>query len=182
MNFIRHAALAAYYLGTRTRRRQETARRASVGTEPVSVLFYHRVADTHPNDWTIDTRTFTRQVNWLARNFDLVDLAEAQRRPATGSNSRPTVCITFDDGYISIYDTAFPLLQEFGFPFTLFLSTGPINDALRGYMSSAANLFPTTSRQTCRCHRIRRMNFVRWQTPVSRLALTRAPTPTWAKP
>jgi len=46
-----------------------------------------------------------------------------------------SVAITFDDGYESIFDNAFPLLQEFGFPFALFLSTGPIDRQQQGYMS-----------------------------------------------
>ena len=46
-----------------------------------------------------------------------------------------TVAITFDDGYISIYDTAFPMLQSYGFPFTLFLSTGPIDKQQQNYMN-----------------------------------------------
>ena len=46
-----------------------------------------------------------------------------------------SVAITFDDGYISIYDTAFPMLQSYGFPFTLFLSTGPIDKQQQNYMN-----------------------------------------------
>ena len=46
-----------------------------------------------------------------------------------------SIAITFDDGYISIYDTAFPMLQSYGFPFTLFLSTGPIDKQQQNYMN-----------------------------------------------
>ena len=46
-----------------------------------------------------------------------------------------SVVITFDDGYKSIFDEAFPLLQTYGYPFTLFLSTGPIDDGLNNYMT-----------------------------------------------
>ena len=45
------------------------------------------------------------------------------------------VVITFDDGYSSIFDTAFPMLKNYGFPFTLFLSTEPIDDGLSNYMN-----------------------------------------------
>ena len=45
------------------------------------------------------------------------------------------VAITFDDGYISIYDTAFPMLQSYGFPFTLFLSTGPIDRQQQNFIN-----------------------------------------------
>ena len=36
-----------------------------------------------------------------------------------------TAAITFDDGYISIYDTAWPLLRARGWPFTVFVNTEP---------------------------------------------------------
>ena len=46
-----------------------------------------------------------------------------------------TISITFDDGYISIYEEAFPILQSFGFPFALFVSTDPLNRNQTNYMN-----------------------------------------------
>ena len=43
---------------------------------PVSILFYHRVADDDPNPWTISCDAFKQQVDWLANHFDLVSLEE----------------------------------------------------------------------------------------------------------
>lgn len=92
------------------------------GQLPVSILFYHRVADTFLNGWTISREGFTLQLDWLQANFDLVSLAEAQRRVASGFNDRPTVCITFDDGYAENSEFALPLLLERRIPFTYFVT------------------------------------------------------------
>ncbi|MEX2131120.1 MAG: polysaccharide deacetylase family protein, partial [Pseudohongiellaceae bacterium] len=46
-----------------------------------------------------------------------------------------SIAITFDDGYLSLYTEAFPMLQSFGFPFTLFVSTQPIDDNQNGFMN-----------------------------------------------
>jgi peptidoglycan/xylan/chitin deacetylase (PgdA/CDA1 family) len=97
-------------------------KRVRAGQVPISVLFYHRVADTHANDWTISTRGFDRQIRWLRDNFDLISLDEAQRRIRSGENSRPAVCITFDDGYSDNCDFAIPRLKESGIPCTYFVS------------------------------------------------------------
>lgn len=98
----------------------------SQGKLPVAILFYHRVADTHLNDWTITHQGFREHLDWLQANFDLVSLAECQRRIASGFNNRATVAITFDDGYAENSDYALPLLLERRIPFTYFVTLGHV--------------------------------------------------------
>lgn len=91
------------------------------GTMPVHVLFYHRICDDRANDWTMRVSEFEVQISWLAKNFDIVSLQEAQQRIASGHNTRPTVSITFDDGYADNGLHAIPLLMKRGLPFTYFV-------------------------------------------------------------
>jgi peptidoglycan/xylan/chitin deacetylase (PgdA/CDA1 family) len=125
----KQCALAAYYGATLPARRRAAIDRAARHTEPIRILFYHRVADEFPNDWTMSTREFGRQVRWLHEHFELVSLAEAQKRIVAGSNSVPAACITFDDGYADNMQFAVPFLLERNVPFTYFVST---NHVLRG--------------------------------------------------
>jgi polysaccharide transporter, PST family len=120
---LRTCGLSAYYHATIPYRAWRSARRAAIGSSPVMVLFYHRVAATHDNSWTTSPQVFERQINWLQRNFDLISLEESQRRLASGSNCRPSVSITFDDGYGENCDMAIPLLLERAIPFTYFVSS-----------------------------------------------------------
>jgi len=115
--------LGAYYLATLPARRRASIHRAAEYREPIRVLFYHRVADDVPNGWTICTKTFAAQIDWIRKRFDVVTLAEAQQRIASGKSRRPTVCITFDDGYGDNCRTAIPLLLKNRIPFTYFVST-----------------------------------------------------------
>ena len=46
-----------------------------------------------------------------------------------------TVAITVDDAYLSVYTQAWPRLKEYGFPFTIFVATDPVDNNLRNYMS-----------------------------------------------
>jgi peptidoglycan/xylan/chitin deacetylase (PgdA/CDA1 family) len=118
--------LNAYYFSTLRARRRAAAQRAARHCEPVRVLFYHRVADECFNAWTISKRGFARQIHWLRRHFDILTLAEAQRRISTGRNDRPAACITFDDGYADNHRFAVPLLLRYEIPFTYFVSTNHV--------------------------------------------------------
>lgn len=120
---VRLGLLYAYYQSTRLQRSYRLRRASAAGQAPVMVLFYHRVADDALNDWTCPFRTFARQMRWLKRRFDMVSLAEAQRRLASGCNRRPAVSITFDDGYADNCRRAIPLLLRERIPCTYFVSS-----------------------------------------------------------
>ncbi len=129
MTLLTNCLVETYYLATLPARRRAAIDRAARQAEPVRVMFYHRVADEHPNDWTISTRGFAAQIRWLRSRFDVVSLAEAQARITAGRNRFPTACITFDDGYADNMRFAVPLLLRRKIPFTYFVST---NHVLRG--------------------------------------------------
>lgn len=125
MNWWNKLLVAGYVSGTWPYRCVANAQAARRGRAPVMVLFYHRIADEHPNAWTMSNATFTRQIDWLQRWFDLISLEEAQRRIRHG-NHRPAVSITFDDGYGDNCHHALPLLIERRIPGTYFVSTGHV--------------------------------------------------------
>ena len=122
MSALKNSLIQAYHYITWPWRKYETAQREKKLSIPISILFYHRVANEHPNDWTISESDFERQIDWMQKNLDLISLNEAQKRIRTG-NSRPAVSITFDDGYAENCSFALPLLIERNIPFTYFVTT-----------------------------------------------------------
>ena len=116
-------ALGAYYYATLPDRKRRNAARAENGDAPVMVLFYHRVADHSPNDWTISEARFARQIHWLQSNFELISLETAQQRIEQRANLDPAVVITFDDGYADNCRFALPLLIKERIPFTYFVTS-----------------------------------------------------------
>ncbi len=130
MNIAKRLLLAGHYYSTAPARWVDRRHRCVAGAEPVRILFYHRVADRHPNDWTMPCSMFARQIDWLERRFEVVGMFEAQRRIASGKNHVPTACITFDDGYADNHDFAIPLLLGRGLPFTYFVCSDIIRKRL----------------------------------------------------
>jgi peptidoglycan/xylan/chitin deacetylase (PgdA/CDA1 family) len=122
MDAWKHQILAAYYHASLPYPRWWNRRAAAKGMAPIMVLFYHRVADEPSPPWTISRDDFTAQIDWLEQHFDLASLEETQRRIRHGC-PRPTVSVTFDDGYAENCEHALPLLIKRRIPCTYFVST-----------------------------------------------------------
>ncbi len=89
------------------------------------VLIYHQVGAELGRQMEVTEGDFDRQLAWLGEHRRVVDLATAIERWDTPDADR-LVVLTFDDGFADVHDTAFPRLADRGFPFTLYLTTGPI--------------------------------------------------------
>lgn len=84
-------------------------------------LCYHSIAAEGPRYLTISADLFERQLAYLRRggirSGDLGSLAEA----AEGRLEGKTAFLTFDDGFRDNFDTALPLLREYGFAAFVFV-------------------------------------------------------------
>jgi peptidoglycan/xylan/chitin deacetylase (PgdA/CDA1 family)/CelD/BcsL family acetyltransferase involved in cellulose biosynthesis len=91
------------------------------------ILYYHRVNDDNdPFFPAISTRLFDRLMRFVSRHYQVVSLAEMLKRLESGAPEQ-LMAITFDDGYQDNYQHAFPILQRYGLPASIFLNTGPID-------------------------------------------------------
>lgn len=97
-------------------------------TEPSArILYYHRVNDQKdPFFPAISTSLFEREMRFVAEHYRVVSLAGALEHMEQGSRET-VVAITFDDGYQDNYLNAFPVLQRYGLPATIFLTTGSLD-------------------------------------------------------
>jgi CelD/BcsL family acetyltransferase involved in cellulose biosynthesis/peptidoglycan/xylan/chitin deacetylase (PgdA/CDA1 family) len=87
------------------------------------ILFYHRVNDDRdPFFPSIGKDLFERQIRHVARHHKVVSMTDLLNHLETGSPGM-VVAITFDDGYRDNYENAFPILQRYGLPATIFLAT-----------------------------------------------------------
>ena len=90
----------------------------------VSILGYHDLADNLPETaMRIHTSKFRRQMEAIHQSGLKVLTLQEFTAWKKGDAKIPENCIliTFDDGWKSVYTDAYPILKEFGFPFTIFL-------------------------------------------------------------
>lgn len=97
----------------------------------IPILMYHGISSTmvnsHPYyETNTSPKTFQKQIKYLKENSylsidldDAVDLFSSNRKL-----SKKYVIITFDDGLLDFYLTAFSILKHFDFTATVFLPAG----------------------------------------------------------
>ncbi|WP_065188774.1 polysaccharide deacetylase family protein [Shewanella woodyi] len=101
------------------------------------ILQYHHVSASTPAITSVTPEQFREQMQYLAENDFIVKPLSQVVDAIKTEQAIPdkTVVITFDDGYRSIAKTAHPILKEYGFPYTLFVSIEPIKAKYREMMS-----------------------------------------------
>lgn len=95
-------------------------------------IIYHRFGESKYPSTNITISQFKNQLNYLKQqHFNVLpvpkiisDLQHQQPLP------NKTIGIMIDDAYDSAYYVAWPLLKKYGFPFTLFVATDPVD---KGY-------------------------------------------------
>jgi peptidoglycan/xylan/chitin deacetylase (PgdA/CDA1 family) len=127
---LRETALHAYLHMTWRHRLSLKRRFSDRKSFPGAVLFYHRVADSFPNSWTITNKNFIRHLDWLEEHFDFISLDETVSTQQLGSRERATVHITLDDGYADNMTNALPELIRRGIPTTYFVATKYIEEQI----------------------------------------------------
>jgi len=64
---------------------------------------------------------FERQMRWLASHYAVVPLEELVGRVERGASLRGVAAVTFDDGYVGVFEHAWPLLRDLRIPATVFV-------------------------------------------------------------
>lgn len=96
----------------------------------LTTLCYHGVLqktlgpDDHGFYTTVSATGFRPQLEWIGRHFNVVSCSQVRKHYLEGHSLPPrALLITFDDGYWNNLAQAAPILREYGFPATFFIST-----------------------------------------------------------
>ena len=101
------------------------------------ILMYHRFGESRHPSTNVTLRQFEEQLDFLKSNhFNVLPLSEiVEALKHNVPLPEKTVGITIDDAYLSVYEEAYPRLEAKGYPFTVFVSTGGVDQQIPAYMT-----------------------------------------------
>lgn len=90
------------------------------------ILMYHRIAELDLDPWSlcVTPQHFAEQLAVIQKIAHPISLQQLNRDRQQGTIPHRAVAISFDDGYADNLDRAKPILENYGIPATVFVSTG----------------------------------------------------------
>jgi peptidoglycan/xylan/chitin deacetylase (PgdA/CDA1 family) len=119
----------------------------------LTVVNYHRIDDPYRSGFdsfkpnvSATPQDFDSQMAYLSKWFHVVSLEQVIKWLDGGETLPPyAALITFDDGYLDNYTSAFPVLQKYDLPALVFLTTDHIGTDAPFYWDMAAYCFSHTA-------------------------------------
>jgi len=92
------------------------------------ILLYHHVDTDTPASTSISPADFSAHLRYIEeQGFKVLPLSRLLEDLKDGDAPDNAIAITFDDAYISVFQTAYPLLKKRGWPFTLFINAQSVD-------------------------------------------------------
>lgn len=126
--------------------------------DQVAVLMYHHIHDQDTSSSTITGKLFREQLQFLRdKGYHFITLNEFRQYMQGSSVPANSVLVTFDDGYQSFYNSAYPTLRELLIPAVNFIITGDMENPTAGnipYMTqeNIAKMTHETNFIDAQCH------------------------------
>jgi peptidoglycan/xylan/chitin deacetylase (PgdA/CDA1 family) len=95
-------------------------------TLEIPVLLYHSISQTDSR-YAVTPHIFAQQMRYLKAHYCPVRLLEvAEFVKGQGTLPDRAIAVTFDDGYADFFTNAFPLLEKYDIPATVFVCGGNV--------------------------------------------------------
>jgi peptidoglycan/xylan/chitin deacetylase (PgdA/CDA1 family) len=101
------------------------------GRVSVPILLYHNISDHGNNRYITTSKAFHAEMEALHQNgchtITISQLADVIRHG--GELPKNPVVLTFDDGYLGVYENALPILNDYGFVGVMYVITSTLDSA-----------------------------------------------------
>jgi peptidoglycan/xylan/chitin deacetylase (PgdA/CDA1 family)/glycosyltransferase involved in cell wall biosynthesis len=104
----------------------------------VRILAYHDIQQSPTNSYSVSVKNFEEQMRYLKDRYNVISLLQLEK--ILQGNSDPlnnSVVITFDDGFMSFFEYAYPILKKYQIPATCFLITSKIEGLDNNFMHNS---------------------------------------------
>ncbi len=120
----------------------------------LAIVMYHGVVATPQPvfSWCqLPVAEFQRQMEFLSEEYNVLPLPEAVERLRSGSALQDcTACLTFDDGFRNVCTTAYPILEKYRLPATVFLVTSLVGTNQPAWPDRLFHAVSTTAQMSVR--------------------------------
>lgn len=117
-------------------------------TKNIKILAYHDISEKQYLYLQVPKEIFEKQILYLKKHYEIISLKHAI---ALFKSDKPIdknyIIITFDDGYKSVYTTAYPILKKYNVPFTVFLTTESIDTGIPPFVDCLAYAVQNTKEE-----------------------------------
>jgi peptidoglycan/xylan/chitin deacetylase (PgdA/CDA1 family) len=113
-----------------------SANAANANANGCVVLLYHHVANDTPKSTSISPKLFEQHLKYLQENnYNVLPLKTMLNQLKNKNLVDKCVVLTADDAYRSIAKNAYPLLQKYQMPMSVFVSTKSVNKNYKRMMN-----------------------------------------------
>ncbi len=114
---------------------------AKLSANSATILIYHHVSDKTPPSTSISPEKFAEHMQFLSQNHTVIALPELVAILQAGDPlPDKAVAITFDDGFRNILENGDPILQQYQFPYTIFINPFDVGEGSKMTWEELANL------------------------------------------
>ncbi len=92
------------------------------GKKPITIIAYHSIGDGL-DPYTMSPAAFAAQMRLISQRYEVIRLRDIARA-LDGPRSSRLAILTFDDGFLDFFTTAYPILEGLTLPATVFVPSG----------------------------------------------------------
>lgn len=96
----------------------------------IPILMYHHVRPYANSEYAVSIDQFKKQMQWLyEEGYQTVSVNDMVTAIQQGKMlPKKSIILTFDDGFMDVYENAYPILTELGYTATMYLIEDVINE------------------------------------------------------